>query len=60
MIYGKEHFEKTWNKKAIYGCIEAATWMRTCLHEGWAIGASMNLSPTSKEPYSPLSPWMQT
>lgn len=47
MIGGREKSEKPWYKKAIYGCVGAEEWMRTCLHEGWAIGASMNLTPTS-------------
>ena len=60
MIYGREKSEKPWNKKAIYSCVGAAKRMSTWSHEGWAIGASMNLPPSSVEPYSPLSPWMQT
>ena len=60
MIYGREKSEKPWYKKAIYGCFGAAKRVRTWSHKGWAIGASMNLAPTGLEPYSPLSPWMQT
>lgn len=60
MILGKKQSEKPWTQKAIYGFGVAATWMRTRLHEGWAIGMSMNLAPTGLEPYSSLSPWMQT
>lgn len=60
MIYGRKQFEKPWTKKAIYGFGVAATWMRTCAHEGWAIGSGMNLAPTGLEPYPPLSPSMHT
>ena len=59
MIGGYKQSEKPWYKKAIYGCVGAAKRMRTWSHEGWAIGASMNLAPTGLEPYSPPSPWMQ-
>ena len=47
-------------KKDIYSCVGACAWMRACLHEGWAIGAGMNLAPTGLEPYPPLSPSMHT
>lgn len=60
MILRKKQSEKPWNEKAIYGYGVAATWMRTCIREGWAIGMGMNLAPTGLEPYPPLSPWMQT
>ena len=56
MIGGLKQSEKPWNKKAIYGCIGAAKRMRTWSHEGWSIGASMNLAPRGLEPYSPPSP----
>lgn len=60
MIYGRKQFEKPWNKKVIYSCVVACAWLRTCAHEGWAIGMGMNLAPTGLEPYPSLSPWMQT
>ena len=60
MIYGRKQSEKPWTQKAIYGFGVAATWMRTCANEGWAIGMGMNLAPTGLEPYPSLSPWMQT
>lgn len=60
MILGKKQSEKPWNKKNIYVYGVAAMWMSTCALEGWAIGMSMNLAPIGLEPYSSLSPWMQT
>ena len=60
MIYGTKQSEKPWYKKAIYGCVVASQWMRTCAHEGWAIGMGMNLAPTGLEPYPSLSPSMHT
>lgn len=60
MIYGRKQSEKQWTQKAIYGFGVAATWMRTCAHEGWAIGMGMNLAPTGLEPYPSLSPSMHT
>lgn len=60
MILGEKQSEKSWYKKAIYVCVVAATWMRTCAYEGWAIGSGMNLAPTGLEPYPSLSPWMHT
>jgi len=60
MIYGRKQSEKPWYKKAIYDCVGACPWMRTCIHEGWAIGTIMNLAFARLEPLSPLSPWMQT
>ena len=47
-------------KKDIYRCVGAYAWMRTRLHEGWAIGMGMNLAPTGLEPYPSLSPSMHT
>lgn len=60
MIGGWEQSEKPWYKKAIYGCVGECPWMRTWIHEGWAIGVMMNLAFARLEPSSPLSPWMQT
>ena len=56
MIGGLKQSEKPWYKKTIYGCVGAAKRLRACSHEGWAIGASMNLASRGLEPYSPLSP----
>ena len=58
MILGKKQSKKPWNEKDIYGYGVAATWMRTCAHEGWAIGSGMNLALAGQEPYPPLSPSM--
>ena len=56
MIGGLKQSEKPRYKKTIYGCVGEAKRLRACSHEGWAIGASMNLAPRGLEPYSPLSP----
>ena len=50
MIGGLKQSEKTWYKKAIYGYVGAAKRMSTWSHEGWAIGASMNLALEGLEP----------
>lgn len=59
MIGGLKQSEKPWYKKAIYGCVGAAKRMCSWSHEGWAIGAGINLALEGQEPYPPLSPWMQ-